>query len=65
MSENQMSKLRENSADINSGAIEISPPKEISFEPRAKEAPSINEVLNEYYKLKSNYEVNYYEKYIK
>ena len=65
MSENQMPKLRGNSADINPAPIEISPPKEISFEPRTKEAPSIDEVLNEYYKLKSNYEVNYHEKYIK
>jgi hypothetical protein len=73
MSENPMSKSRENSKDINSGSIEISRPKEISlpkeisFEPgiRSKETPTINEALNEYYKLKSNYEVNYHEKYIK
>jgi len=32
---------------------------------RSKENPTINEALNEYYKLKSNYEVNYHEKYIK
>jgi hypothetical protein len=32
---------------------------------RSKETPTVNEALNEYYKLKSNYEVNYHEKYIK
>jgi hypothetical protein len=36
--------------------------KEISS---PKETSTINEALNEYYKLKSNYEVNYHEKYIK
>ena len=30
-----------------------------------KEKPTINEILNEYYKLKSKYEDNYHDKYIK
>ena len=48
--------------------IEMSspPPKENSpgLGPKSKETPTINEALNEYYKLKSNYEINYHEKYI-
>lgn len=56
MSENLMPKSRKNSADM--------PPKE--FTPvSGSEKTTINEALNEYYKMKSNYEVNYHEKYIK
>ena len=66
MSENLTPKSKENSAGINSAPREISLPKEISpGSTRSKESPTINEALNEYYKLKSNYEVNYHEKYIK
>ena len=57
MSENSTSKSNEISPK------EISPGSNPG--PRSKETPTINEVLNEYYKLKSNYEVNYHEKYIK
>ena len=28
--------------------------------PKSKEKPTINEALNDYYKLKSNYEINYH-----
>lgn len=34
-------------------------------EPRNNEKMSVNEAMNEYYKLKSKYETDYYDKYIK
>ena len=81
MSENLMPKSRENSTDIppkettpGSGSkskdlTPVSGSKSKEFTPvpevRSKEKTTINEALNEYYKMKSNYEINYHEKYIK
>lgn len=58
MSENLMSKSRENSANMSSSSKEITPVS-------GSKKTTIDEALNEYYKMKSNYEVNYHEKYIK
>jgi hypothetical protein len=51
-----------NSANSAKSANLSSEPKENS---RSKEKLSVNEAMNEYYKLKSKYETDYQEKYIK
>ena len=64
-----MSETKENSSvnSINSinSASKSSKSSESSESSKSKEKLSVNEAMNEYYKLKAKYELDYHEKYIK